>query len=58
MSQLDRLRQLKLLLRVVEAAREASRLLDEWELIRQHSYAHETLRDSLAALDKAGETNG
>ena len=44
------------LLRVAEAAKEASRLLDEWELIRHHSYAHEALRDSLAALDKAGET--
>lgn len=37
---------------VAEAAKECNRLLNEWELIRQHSYAHEKLSEALARLEK------
>jgi hypothetical protein len=46
---------IKKLQAVAEAARNCDRLLNEWDLIRQHSYAHEKLHKALAALDNAGE---
>ncbi len=44
--------ELKQLLAVVRAAQECDRLLNDWDLIRQHSYAHESLSKALAELDK------
>ncbi len=44
-----------LLVAVAEAAGEVNRLLNEWDLVRQHSYAHENLHNALSALDSADE---
>ncbi len=41
---------------VIAAASEAARLLDEWDLIRQNSYAHRNLNAALAAW--RGGSNG
>lgn len=37
--------------KVIEAASEINRLLNEWELIRQHSYVHEKLNKALKELE-------
>lgn len=39
------------LCKVVRAASKVNRLLNEWDLIRQNCYAHESLRDALAKLE-------
>lgn len=38
---------------VLRATSEMNRLLNDWDLIRQHSYAHERLNSAMTALDAA-----
>lgn len=40
---------------VAEVARKVNRQLNEWPLIRQHSYLHEDLHKAIGALDSARE---
>jgi hypothetical protein len=40
------------IIKALRAASHCNRLLNEWDLIRQHSYAHEELSAALAELEK------